>query len=97
MNDHVPPVESICAHAAEQVMHLNREIERRDKLMRELLKHIGVRAVCRFCKAHIVFVKHIETTGRTAPYDYDGQNHHGACPSFQRSKKEQYAAATTND
>ncbi len=92
--NHMPPVESVCTDPAAQVAALTKEIERRDQLMRALLRQIGIRAQCRYCKDSIVFVKHVETTNAIAPYDFDGVNHHDTCRNLPRKKEKSNAALT---
>lgn len=83
----VPAVESICNDVAAQILALNKEIERRGMLLRQLFKCIGATfARCRYCDASIAWVTH--ENGVKAPYDFDGLNHHATCKKFPGRRKE---------
>jgi hypothetical protein len=84
------------------MMALNRELERREQLLRELVVHIGgTLARCRTCGESIFFVAHEKKrpdgSRIYAPYDFTGQNHWATCKNPPRRKENVHAAAATAD
>lgn len=75
------PAEEVVANiAAQQIGQLHKQLAEARGRMRELLKHVGLEAVCRGarCGKRIVMVRHHDT-GRLTPYDFDGTNHFITC------------------
>jgi hypothetical protein len=54
------------------------ELERREKNMTQLLKHVGLPSRCYSCGQPIVWVRHIDSK-RSRAYNPDGELHGATC------------------
>lgn len=89
--DFVPAIERMADDIAARMLEMAHELENQKKILAALLKHVGVRAVCKGpkCQQDIFLVDHKATSGKRTPYNADGTNHFGTCVDrdlFRRGK-----------
>jgi len=74
----MPASEIIGNFAAQSIKDLSLKLEASQRIISDLLKHVGSKGRCKWCGADIVWIRHNDTS-KNAPYDLSGINHWATC------------------
>ncbi|HEY1964451.1 MAG TPA: hypothetical protein VGG59_05950 [Acidobacteriaceae bacterium] len=87
--ERTPAVEWICDRVAERMQQMAAKLKAKDKIIADLLRHAGIKAVCRSprCRAEIISVFHQKSL-RLEPYNADGTPHWNTCPDAESFRME---------